>query len=136
MGILRTSCQLILLGLAVLQIAGGHLGIAQGYAWVKMVVAYSQTDGLREGITKTFDGEHPCQLCISIQEERERESDQPETPRSPSDQKLGPIVLTLSQERLQPVQDETEARSPVAWERALRTQWSAQPKGPPPRVLA
>ncbi len=31
-----------------------------------MLVVYSQQDGLVRGVTKTFDGEHPCSLCTSI----------------------------------------------------------------------
>ena len=51
---------------AVFQLLGGHWAILQTAAWVGMIVEYSATDGVRAGLTKTFDGEHPCELCKSI----------------------------------------------------------------------
>ena len=31
-----------------------------------MIFEYSASDGLQAGLAKTFDGEHPCELCKSI----------------------------------------------------------------------
>lgn len=38
----------------------------QAVAWVRMAIAYSQTEGIGAGIKKTFDGEHPCPICKAI----------------------------------------------------------------------
>jgi hypothetical protein len=51
---------------AVFQLLGGHWAILQTAAWVGMIIEYSANDGLQAGLAKTFDGEHPCELCKSI----------------------------------------------------------------------
>ena len=57
-------------GLALLQILGGHWAALQVTAWVGMLVKYSQAEGVQVGISKTFDGKHPCDLCVSIAKTR------------------------------------------------------------------
>jgi len=43
---------------------GAQWALLQGVAWVGMAVTYSVQDGsVTEGLSKTFDGEHPCPLC-------------------------------------------------------------------------
>jgi hypothetical protein len=59
--------------IAGLQLLGGQWAILQTAAWVGMVVDYSKSEGVEAGITKTFDGKHPCQLCLSIAKNREKE---------------------------------------------------------------
>lgn len=51
---------------AVCQLLGGHWAILQTTAWVRMVIEYSANDGLQIGLSKTFDGAHPCELCKNI----------------------------------------------------------------------
>ena len=51
---------------AVFQLLGGHWAILQTAAWVGMVIEYSANDGIQVGLSKTFDGEHPCELCKNI----------------------------------------------------------------------
>jgi hypothetical protein len=41
-----------------------------------MVIDYSKTEGVEAGIAKTFDGKHPCQLCLSIAKNKEKEGKQ------------------------------------------------------------
>jgi hypothetical protein len=62
--------------IAGLQLLGGHWAILQTAAWVGMVIDYSKTEGVEAGITKTFDGKHPCQLCLSIAKNKEKEGNQ------------------------------------------------------------
>jgi hypothetical protein len=59
--------------LAVFQVLGGPLAALQTIAWVRMAVTYSHDDGVEAGITKTFDGQHMCSLCIAIAKKREGE---------------------------------------------------------------
>jgi len=40
----------------------------QCVAWAGMVVSYSQESTVAEAVEKTFDGEHPCPLCLAIRE--------------------------------------------------------------------
>ena len=42
---------------------GAHWALLQSVAWVGMAVRFAQTDPLPEALSKTFDGQHPCQLC-------------------------------------------------------------------------
>ena len=62
--------------IAGLQLLGGHWAILQTAAWVGMVIDYSKSEGVETGITKTFDGQHPCQLCLSISKNKEKEGKQ------------------------------------------------------------
>ena len=53
--------------LLTLALSGGPWFALQTFAWARMLVAYTQQDGFARGLTKTFDGQHPCTLCKSIQ---------------------------------------------------------------------
>ena len=59
--------------LALLQIVGGHWALLQTGAWLGMIVQYSQRAGLKAGLAQTFDGEHPCSVCKSIQDGKKQE---------------------------------------------------------------
>jgi hypothetical protein len=45
-------------------------GLLQTVAWGWMITTYSQDAGLKEGLRKTFDGNHPCGLCERIAQAR------------------------------------------------------------------
>jgi hypothetical protein len=55
---------------------GGHYLVLQATAWVGMVVNYSKAEGVGAGISKTFDGKHPCSLCLSIAKNKQTEKKQ------------------------------------------------------------
>ncbi len=40
--------------------------VLQSVAWAGMIVSYSEKAPLKIGLTKTFDGKHPCCLCKAI----------------------------------------------------------------------
>jgi len=65
-----------LCALALIQLMGGHYAVLQTTAWVGMVVNYSKAEGVGAGISKTFDGKHPCSLCLSIAKNRQTEKKQ------------------------------------------------------------
>ena len=54
----------------------------QCYAWVGMLVTYSQEDGLVQAAKDTFSGEKPCKLCCKIADAKkaEPESKEPVVP--------------------------------------------------------
>ena len=52
--------------LALVLSLGLHWTVLQSAAWVSMIVSYSQEGSLSEALEKTFDGEHPCELCRMI----------------------------------------------------------------------
>jgi hypothetical protein len=62
--------------MAVFQLMGGHWAVLQVTAWVGMLVRNSETEGVGIGISKTFDGEHPCSLCLSIAKNKQTEKKQ------------------------------------------------------------
>ena len=120
---------------AILHLGGGHWGILQGIAWAKMLVEYSQADGIGEGIAKTFYGEHPCAMCQVISKGRESEKREPLTPA-----RADAFVL----KNLLPTEDIRVARNefplpslPHIWfESGLLKQWTDSPAAPPPRATA
>ena len=69
--------QFVITLLACIQLAGGPYAVAQLYAWVGMLVTYSQADGLAKGAIDTFSGEKPCELCVKISKAKSEESKRP-----------------------------------------------------------
>ncbi len=67
----RTGYVLVLL--ASINIMGGHWAVLQTVAWVGMAVDYSQNYGIEHGLLRTFDGDHPCQLCQKVMQGRAAE---------------------------------------------------------------
>lgn len=61
---------------------GLHWALLQTVAWTGMILSYSQENSLREAISMTFDGEHPCAMCKVVRESRTAEKEQ---------QKLAPV---------------------------------------------
>jgi len=62
---------------------GGQWALLQSAAWVGMAVAYSVEEGsIAKGVSKTFDGDHPCALCKMVEEGQKSEKKLPskETP--------------------------------------------------------
>ncbi len=83
MAAVRRTYQGITVVLLVLTL-GLHWTVLQTVAWTGMIVAYSAEAGWREGLSRTFDGQHPCPLCKAIQKGRAEEQQQ-----SPSTSKAG-----------------------------------------------
>lgn len=73
------SCGQIIAAVALFFIIGGHWGVLQTVAWANMIWTYSTQDGsVLAGAKKTFDGEHPCNMCDSIKEAKKQEKKSPE----------------------------------------------------------
>jgi len=63
---------------------GLHWIALQSLAWTTMIIDYSKRAPLREAITQTFDGAHPCSLCHAVNtgKNSEKKSDlQSSTPK-------------------------------------------------------
>ncbi len=58
---------------AIFVLAGGHWIVLQTIAWSQMLANYAQTDSVPLALSKTFDGEHPCPMCMQIQDGRQQE---------------------------------------------------------------
>lgn len=64
----------LFVALALLCGAKLHLPVLQVVAWAGMVVTYSHDQSLADALAMTFDGDHPCPLCISIRKAQTCES--------------------------------------------------------------
>lgn len=53
----------------------GPSATSQGIAWFGMLFTNVPELGLIEGFSQTFDGEHPCALCQSIQAHDDQETE-------------------------------------------------------------
>ena len=42
----------------------GPAMLTQEIAWAGMLVTYTRDRGLARGVMETFDGEHPCEMCL------------------------------------------------------------------------
>lgn len=53
--------------LALFSMADGQWAVLQTIAWTRMLQTYTQETGSMEmGLKETFDGRHPCKLCLRI----------------------------------------------------------------------
>jgi hypothetical protein len=66
----------ILSVVALAYLVGGHWAILQSIAWVGMVSQYSQHQDIGTALVQTFDGKHPCPLCLAIAKKRQTENRQ------------------------------------------------------------
>lgn len=63
----------MLLVVALLAATGGHWLFLQSVAWTTMLSDNLQEYSFTEAVQRTFDGEHPCQLCSQIKEGKKSE---------------------------------------------------------------
>ena len=118
---------------AALHLGGGHWGVLQGIACAKMLFEYSQADGIGDGIVKTFDGEHPCEMCKAISKGRETEKREPLTPVR-ADAFVLKNLLPIEQIRVERNDYLLPSLALVWFEPGLLVQWRDSPDAPPPRA--
>ena len=115
----------VLMLVALLQICGGHWVALQSLAWTEMLVKYSQQAQLAEAVAKTFDGQHPCALCRTIEQGKKSERHAPVELA-----KVKPVFVL-------PVSGALVRAQGIAWEQALSRADGEllfeQPAVPPPR---
>jgi hypothetical protein len=56
----------IFLVLALVAMLGAHWALLQTVAWTTMLADNLCTQSLKEAVTETFDGSHPCPICKAI----------------------------------------------------------------------
>jgi hypothetical protein len=56
----------VLLAAALLYGSGAHWLLVQGAAWAGMVAARSGRSSVAQAVTTTFDGAHPCRVCLLV----------------------------------------------------------------------
>jgi len=80
--VLRCAGRIVTI-LALCCAIGLHWIALQSLAWTTMIIDYSKRAPLRQAITQTFDGAHPCSLCHAVNtgKNSEKKSDQLATPK-------------------------------------------------------
>jgi hypothetical protein len=63
--VLRCTGRIVTI-LALCCAIGLHWVALQSLAWTTMIIDYSMRAPLRQAITQTFDGAHPCSLCHAV----------------------------------------------------------------------
>ena len=69
--------------LALVLSLGAHWAVLQSTAWLSMIVRFAQDYPLGRAITMTFDGQHPCALCLFVAEGMHEESQPDQSERLP-----------------------------------------------------
>jgi hypothetical protein len=77
-----------------LYLSGAHWMVLQMTAWTGMLVSRSADAGMTEAVETTFDGEHPCAMCMAITKAQEQEKKQEEQ-RLPDVKKLMELRLVV-----------------------------------------
>lgn len=68
--------KLLLVGTLMVSM-GGHFALLQTIAWGNMLVSYSNEATFSEAVAKTFDGDHPCELCHVVKKSKDEEKQKP-----------------------------------------------------------
>lgn len=55
---------------------GAHWIVLQSVAWANMLLTYTATDGIAQGVVRTFNGENPCNICVIVAEGKEQEREE------------------------------------------------------------
>ncbi len=76
---------------------GMHWGVLQGIAWTGMLVSNLTGGSVMEAVEKTFDGDHPCPLCLAVKEGQKREKDDSKPALAKSVKKLDVVLWAENQ---------------------------------------
>lgn len=123
----------LLIFAALMVSIGGQWMALQGVAWLGMAVAYSVESGsVSDGLSKTFDGQHPCALCKAVEKGSQEEND-PALPFGGKSLVPGCFELYFADAlRLFPP---TASRLELDWRDQKATVRMNAPDGPPPRTV-
>jgi hypothetical protein len=118
--------------LALLLAIGGHWVALQSFAWARMLMDYSRTESFATAVRKTFDGDHPCSLCLKIRDGREAsEQQQQKAPWAPSGK--APDFF-LENRPLQTGDRPLLFAEPTGYRPRLHADFIDTPPTPPPRA--
>lgn len=129
---LRSFGSLVAWTLAVLIMTGGPWFVLQTIAWARMIVTYAQHDSLGTALTKTFDGRHPCALCLQIR--HEQQEDQHKGGQLPSEKpEKMPELFCGARSITLPLAPEADF-GPPAFRLDCYSDFVESPPKPPPRA--
>ena len=117
----------VLVVFAIAATLSAHWALLQTVAWTTMLADNLQTESLHEAVTKTFDGDHPCDLCKAITAAKKSEQK-----KQTSFEKLK-LEFPLMDEHL--VLIAPSRPNPLPRLNSLPESISFKPPTPPPRSL-
>ncbi len=118
----------LLVALALAFSLGAHWAALQTVAWVGMLATYSQETSFAEAVIRTFDGEHPCRLCLAIQKSRDAGEKQDKSQPNPDAKIIAVLCRAMDFDFLPP--------APAAFAEPVSVfTRSDQPPLPPPRFV-
>lgn len=118
----------LLLLTALMVSIGGQWAVLQTAAWVRMAITYSiSTGSISEGLSQTFDGDHPCRMCCAIKKGTESE-------KKDSKQEMAKLKIEIiAHERVLIVIAPPVARQTFVEANELAFKRTLMPPTPPPR---
>ena len=105
---LSRASRLIVLASFLMSI-GMHRAALQAVAWAKMTVDFARRDTIAVSLEKTFDGCHPCPICISLKSAAPSSS----LAAAPSHTRLGFVAPTAAPRVVRAVRVWDVAQSPL-----------------------
>lgn len=113
---------------------GGHWVVLQSVAWTRMAARFAETQSLGTALAWTFDGEHPCELCLRVRAGRATEERQ--APAAPREREPipGPTVAESSSPELLLTVVRGAAQDPVPFVPTPHPSPRPAPPVPPPRA--
>ncbi len=115
---------------AAIVVCGGQWAALQVVAWSGMAITYSATSGLKAGLQKTFDGDHPCPMCLVVKAGQEEE--QKSSPKMST--KAAKFEAPLASDLSAPIPQQLSCKASFTQsdiEVSVRTE---RPPVPPPRL--
>lgn len=80
---MRSSAVRWLAGAAMAISLGIPWAALQTIAWAGMFLRFAQEDPVTTAWVKTFDGQHPCTLCLALRQARSESAERTEPPLKP-----------------------------------------------------
>lgn len=108
---------------------GMHWVLLQGVAWTGMFLSNLNQGSVTEAVEKTFDGGHPCPLCLAVKEGQKKEKDDSKPLAAKSVKKFEAVLVAVT--RL--VAPSAQIRS-FPWLVSSFEGQSERPSMPPPRA--
>jgi hypothetical protein len=113
---------------------GMQWAVTQSAGWVSMMVTYAQQGSVMEALEKTFDGEHPCELCkLAAQQSSEADEDGAPTSAKKA-HKVKKAEIAWRDEPLCPPSRRVSVHELPEFSPQM-VSWKKQPDRPPPRGM-
>ena len=109
---------------------GLHWAALQSVAWTSMLLSRAQNGNIAEALRTTFDGKHPCPICLVVREGRAAERQAPTSP-TPSGSYAPKLDLTPGSSPFQLISDASVPPPPTIASLPFRSRSDRPPLRPP-----